>query len=240
MKALLIAFALFGSIASTPPQNSEAFFDQVNTFLVNNVVGGRINYNALKFNDQNLPGLITLVGNMNVANKSKDFKLAFYINAYNLLVIQQVLDNYPVESPMDVPGFFKERRFKVAGELLTLDEIEFDKIITPYKDPRIHFALGCAAKSCPFLYDNAFTPEHIQEQLEFRAQLIIDRPSYVDVDDKTKTVTLNKIFEWYMDQFKEDAGTLVNFVNKFRFYKVPADYKVAFQEYDWSLNRLEQ
>lgn len=240
MKAFIIVFCLFYAYTSSCQQAEDSFFEGVNIFLINNVENGRINYNALKFNDQNLSGLTEQVASMDLTDKSDDFKLAFYINAYNLLVIYQVLDKYPINSPMEVRGFFKERKFKVAGEDLTLDEIEFDRIFEPYQDPRIHFALGCAAKSCPFLYDNAFTPQHIQEQLEFRAQLIIDLPSYVDVDEKRKTVTFNKIFNWYEDQFVDNAGSLIDFVNKYRFYKVPKDYKIQFQEYDWSLNRLKQ
>lgn len=218
-------------------QPEEGFFDAVNTFLIKNVESGRINYNALKFNDQNLSGIIGMIAEMDLTEKDDDFKLAFYLNAYNLLVIHQVLQHYPIESPMDVPGFFRENRFIVAGESLTLDELEFDKIFGPYQDPRIHFALGCAAKSCPFLYDNAFRPEHIQEQLQFRSELIIDRPNYVEVNEDAQTVTLNKIFDWYKEQFVADAGSLLNFVNRYRFYEVPADYQIAFMEYDWALNK---
>lgn len=238
MKHLLTVFSL---LIVVPGFSQDAtFFDQVNTFLIENVDNGRINYNALKFNDHNLSGLVAQIGSFDLSDKSDNYRLAFYINSYNLLVISQVLEKYPINSPMEVAGFFKERKFMVAGQHLTLDEIEFQKISEPYQDPRIHFALGCAAKSCPFLYDNAYTPEHVQEQLEFRAQLIIDRPNYVDVDKKSKTVTLNMIFQWYQDQFTENSGSVIGFINKYRFYKVPQEYQVKFQEYDWSLNRLEQ
>lgn len=235
---LLFCILLTSPVAAQPPE-SPTLFEEINAFLINNVNDGRINYNALALNDQNLSSLLSKIGATDLSGKSDNFKLAFYINAYNLLVIGQVLDHYPINSPMDVPGFFKENKFLVAGEQLTLDEIEFKRIVGPYKDPRIHFALGCAARSCPFLYDNAFTPEHIQEQLEFRAQLIIDRPNYVSVDKKAKVVTMNKIFDWYADQFVEDAGSLIAFINKYRFYKVPQNYRVKFEEYNWALNIQE-
>lgn len=240
MKYLVAILSLLYCLVLTAQKQEDInLFDDINTFLINNVNKGRINYNALKFNDLNLSSLVSQLAAMDLTGKSDNFKLAFYINAYNLLVIKQVLDHYPIESPMDIPGFFKENKFTLAGELLTLDEIEFKKIFEPFKDPRVHFALGCAAKSCPFLYDNAFTPEHVQEQLEFRAQLIIDRPNYVNVDKKHRVVTMNKIFDWYSDQFIDNAGSLINFINKYRFYKVPKDYTIRFEEYDWALNRQE-
>jgi hypothetical protein len=72
--------------------------------------------------------------------------------------------------------------------------------------------------------------------LKFLAQLIIDRPNYIEVDEKNKILVMNKIFEWYQDQFSFNAGSLANFVNKYRFYEVPVDYEVKFMEYDWNIN----
>lgn len=240
LKKSTLLFLLFIGTIIANAQSDTSFFNKVNRFLINNVESGRISYNALKFNDQGLGDLIQMIGSMNLKGKSNDFKLAFYINSYNLLVIYQVLKHYPVESPMDVAGFFKVNKFLVAGEQLTLDELEFKKIVEPYQDPRIHFGLGCAARSCPFLYDNAYTPEHVQEQLQFRAEIIIDRPNYVSIDEKAKTVTLNKIFLWYKNQFEASEGSLIAYINKYKFYKVPADYQVIFSEYDWRLNKKEK
>jgi hypothetical protein len=233
MKFLTLQFAL---ILLPFISNSQSYFDQVNSFLTKEVVFGLINYGDLKENPEQLDDLIRQIASHDLRDSSQDYKTAFYINAYNLLVIKQISDNYPIKKPLDVLGFFKVNKFMVAEEQLTLDEIEFNKLIEPTKDARIHFALGCGARSCPFLYNTAYTPKYIQEQLDLRARLIIEKPSYVLVNEKTKTVTLNKIFDWYGDQFAFSAGSLIKFVNKYRFYSVPEDYQVKFQEYDWSLN----
>jgi len=119
---------------------------------------------------------------------------------------------------------------------MTLDQLEFDEIYRKSQDPRIHFALGCAAKSCPSLYDNAFTPEHVQEQLNFRSELIIDQSHYVTVDTNLKKITLSKIFDWYKDAFIEESGSILKFINEHRHYKVPEDYTIEFYKYDWALN----
>ncbi|WP_370089628.1 DUF547 domain-containing protein [Ekhidna sp.] len=238
MRKIVLIFLLasihFTSIGQI--QDTATIFYRFNEFFLEEVVFGLVDYEKLKQNPSQLNSLVDEISHYDLRNTSQDHRTAFYINTYNILVIKQITDKYPVKSPMDIEGFFNVKTFKVAGETLTLDAIEFIKLIEPTKDPRIHFALGCGARSCPFLYDNAFYPEKLQEQLEFRAQLIIDRPNYVHVDEKGQKVTLNKIFDWYKDQFNANAGSLIKYVNKYKFYKVPENYLVEFQEYDWSLN----
>jgi hypothetical protein len=240
MKRLTMQFLVLFSLLNLSAQDKNStLFDQINSFLVSNVEAGKLPYATLKANSAELNGLIAAIGTHDLTNKNDNYKKAFYINAYNLAVIKQVVDNYPITSPFDVDGFFMKSKFKIAGEMLTLDQLEFQRLMNPYKDSRMHFALGCAAMSCPSLYDNAFRPELIEQQLDFRAQLIIDRPNYVSVNEKTKTVTLNKIFDWYGEQFSYNAGSLINFINKYRHYKVPQDCKIVFQEYDWALNEVK-
>lgn len=237
MKKIILILSIIYSMSSVAQnRDTTTIFDDFNSFLLDEVVFGLVDYAKLNKNPERLNNLVSAIATYNPKDSTQDHKTAFYINAYNILVIKQVADNFPVKSPMDVKGFFKVNTFVVAGETLTLDGIEFTKLIGPTKDPRIHFALGCGARSCPFLYDNAFYPNKLQEQLEFRAQLIIDRPNYVYVDNRNGKVVLNKIFDWYSDQFEYTAGSLISYVNKYKFYKVPADYIVEFQEYDWSLN----
>lgn len=119
---------------------------------------------------------------------------------------------------------------------MTLDQLEFDKLIGRTKDPRIHFVLGCAARSCPYLEDYAYRPGILEEQLENRAKLILLAANYVYVDQGKNQVLLNKIFEWYQDQFEEEAGSLLQYINRYRANEVPQEYDIKFQEYDWSLN----
>ncbi|WP_420316051.1 DUF547 domain-containing protein [Ekhidna sp.] len=229
--SLLIVSPSFGQKADTA-----TLFDEFNQFLLEKVVFGLVDYEGLKQDPQRLNDLVDNIASYDLRSASQDHRTAFFINTYNILVIKQIVDNYPVDSPMDIKGFFKIQTFTVANETLTLDQIEFSKLFAETKDPRIHFALGCGARSCPYLYENAFYPVKLQEQLEFRAQLIIDRPNYVYVDEAKKTVLLNKIFDWYTDQFVDNAGSLINYVNKYRYSKVAKDYQITFQEYDWSLN----
>ncbi|WP_421764765.1 DUF547 domain-containing protein [Ekhidna sp.] len=235
-KILSLTLILSSIVAICQERDTTTIFDDFNSFLLKEVVFGLVDYSSLKQNPEKLNDLVLQIADYNLSDLPQDHKTAFYINAYNLLVIKQITDNYPVNSPMDIEGFFKVQTFNVAGDILTLDAIEFTKLIGPTQDPRIHFALGCGARSCPFLYDNAFYPDKLQEQLNFRAEVIIERPNYVYVDKDKETVILNKIFDWYKSQFTGNAGSLIKYVNKFKFYKVPENYQVEFQEYDWTLN----
>jgi len=238
MKLFCISILSLFSVAGFS-QSQFPFFNRVNNFLLENVEQGRIDYKELIKDTSTLDALISEIAQYNLDNRSEDHKLAFYINAYNVLVIKQVTNHYPIDSPLEVKGFFDRYWHTVAGERMTLDQLEFDKIFRNFKDGRIHFALGCAAKSCPFLYANAYTPEHVQEQLTFRAELIIDREDYVRVNDKEKIVWVSKVFDWYRDLFVANAGSIIKFINTYRHYKVSEDFEVRFMKYDWSLNEPE-
>lgn len=216
--------------------NAQFFFQEANSFLNKEVVFGTLDYQSLKDSPAELNNLIELISTTDLSDSTELSKKAFYINAYNLLVIKQITEYYPIKSPLEVEGFFKENTFNVAGVSLTLDQIEFEKLFDPYQDVRIHFALGCGARSCPFLNDVAFIPEKLDEQLDFRTQLILARPSYVYVEEEKQKVTLNKIFSWYKDQFLKKNTSLIEFLNKYYKSAIPTNYEVTFMEYDWSLN----
>ncbi len=113
-------------------------------------------------------------------------KRRFYINAYNLLVIKGVVDHYPFANLEEVPGFFKNIFHDIAGQQLSLDQIEFQHLVKDPVDPRLHFVLNCGAYSCPTLYNEAIRPEEIEEQLNSAITLVMDRDDYVFVDHESK------------------------------------------------------
>ena len=232
MKRLLF-FLFFSPLFATSQGN---IFDDFDAFFKENVVFGLVDYGRLKDNPGQLVNLASKIEVHNPQDSSMEYQTAFYINTYNLLVIKQVVDNYPIRSPKEINGFFDKTSYVVAGEELTLDQIEHKKLIEATGDPRIHFSLGCAARSCPFLYSNAYYPSQLNDLLETRAKQIIELPSYVFVENDKKQVSLCKVFEWYRDQFETTSGSLIKFINQYKVTKVPEVYKVAFREYDWSLN----
>ncbi len=215
---------------------TQPIFNEFDEFLKEHVVFGLVDYQFLSNNQNKLEPLVNKIANYDLSTVSEAHKTAFYINTYNFLVINQVAKNYPITSPLDVDGFFKENSFQIAGEQLTLDQVEFEKLLERTKDSRIHFALGCAARGCPYLYEEAFFPETVNQQLEFRAKEIIEIPNYVYVDEANETVMFSKVFEWYMDQFLVQSETLIQYVNQYKRKKIPENYRIQFRNYDWNLN----
>lgn len=232
---LLVSLFLIVSILKLSAQD---IFSDTDRFLKNYVVEGKVDYKRIKLDASQLDSLYNQFENYSLIGTSLTERKAFYINAYNIYVIKGVLDHYPVAGPMEIDGFFKEKLFTIAGEELTLDQIEFERLFAAYDDPRMHFALNCGAMSCPTLYSEAFKPEQLEEQLQFCQLMVIDREDYVMVDQENEQIKVCKIFEWYQDMFEAEAGSLRNYINETRFVSVPNNYPIVFMEYDWSLNEL--
>jgi hypothetical protein len=173
------------------------------------------------------------------AKMSDKQRLAFYINAYNAITLKAVLDRYPIKSVMDTQGFFDGIKHKVAGESLTLNELEGEKIRKAFGEPRIHFVVNCASASCPILRRDALTEANLEALMDEGAKAYVLQETKVDA--AKKTVDTSKIFEWYKDDFAPAGG-----VNAFLAKYLPADQAeiaktatVTTHEYGWSLNEAK-
>ncbi|MFT4736538.1 MAG: hypothetical protein ACJAZM_000213 [Cyclobacteriaceae bacterium] len=174
---------------------------------------GKVDYKRLKINPTEFLALVEQYEQFYLRGSDDDFKKAFYINAYNLLVIKGVLEAYSVESSMAIDGFFKEIKFTVANEQVTLDQIEFERLFEIYPDPRLHFALNGNALSCLTLYNQAFTAEEVEKQLDFYLTMVMDRDDYVLVDNTTKSIFISKIFDWNEQMFIDEAGSIWTYID---------------------------
>ena len=105
-------------------------------------------------------------------------------------------------------------------------------------DPRVHFALNCASRSCPPLSRQAFNAGNLDGQFETLAKGYVNSDKGVRYNATAKTAELSKIFDWYKDDFKADGGP-VAFINKRRSSPIPADAKISYQDYDWGLNEAK-
>lgn len=210
------------------------FFADTDAFLKKHVASGMVDYETIKAQPAELEALVKTIGSYSPA--SGDAGKAFWLNAYNILVIKNVVDHYPIAKPLDVPGFFDKITFKIAGSTMTLSDIENKKIRPTYKDARVHFALVCAAKSCPPLMAGAFMPTKVESQLETLTKTAMNSTSFIKVNAANKTVELSQILEWYKDDFLAVTKTQLAYVNKYRTTAIPSDYKVSFYTYNWALN----
>ncbi len=197
---------------------------------------GSVNYGALKSSLGDIEDYIDQLESLdNQADWSRNEKLAYWINLYNAVTVRLILKNYPVSSITKLHGGkpWNQKLVTIGGKSYSLDEIE-NKIIRPrFKEPRIHFAVNCAAKSCPKLMNGAFIANSLNSQLDKMTK------SFINGDKNElseKKIEISKIFEWYKEDFTSN-GTLIDYLNKYANVQIKANAKVTFAEYDWQLNK---
>jgi hypothetical protein len=229
---LLLAFT-----AATPARAfTHAPFDAL---LKKHVKRGKVDYQGIKASDQaQLDAYVTAVGKVRVGGMSKSTKLAFYLNAYNALVIKGVVDRLPnFTSVKKVKGFFDKHKYLVAGKRVTLNQLENTIIRPTFKEPRIHFALVCGARSCPPLRAAAFRTSGLDGVLERLTRNFINSGHGVRV--KGGAVKVSELFKWYAKDFEQASGSVGKYLA--RYHKKHADKlsagKLGYLHYSWALNK---
>ncbi len=220
-----------------------------NTVLERHWVDGGLDYEALAANREPLDAYLATLPGTDVASWSAPRQLAFWINAYNAVVTQFVLERYPaISSVKEVDGFFDGLIHEVAGERLTLDEIEGRA--RAFDDPRVHFAVVCASTSCPDLRAEAFEADRIEAQLQEQTErFLADTEKGLRFDPRAGKLYLSSIFKWYAGDFTGGSTVVAFFargkVTDWVVLNLPddlaerirdADPSVAYLDYDWSLN----
>ena len=179
------------------------------------LVEGVFNFAAVTDQDQAaLQQYITLLGRTDVDRLKKSEQMAFWINAYNALIVGIVLEEYPVRSINDIggsffsPGPWKEKRFRVYQINLSLNHI-YHRILRPiWGDFRIHYALGCSGISCPALAPNPYVGETIEDSLRAAQDAYINHgPAIRQI--KEAGVTLSRIYDWYGDDFGQNEAEIL-------------------------------
>lgn len=236
--ALLAALTLAaGPAAPTPalaPTPAPADFTRWDALLKAHVSEKGVDYAGLGKKFQELEDIVGLVGKATGAQP-----LSFYLNAYNALVLSSVVELARPPSVLEVKGFFDARKHVVGGKSLTLNDLE-NQIRERFKDPRIHFALNCASKSCPPLQARAFDEKTLNADLDALTQRFIDGPGVLP--DGDGAVKVSKVFEWYAKDFLAQGGSVEGYLRKW--VREPSRKKalegakvtVRFQDYNWSLN----
>jgi hypothetical protein len=164
-----------------------------------------------------------------------DAARAYWINAYNALAMHN--GTFADVGPEDQFRFYKVRRFNVGGQELTLQALQ-DEVLRKLGrpgDPRIHFATSCMARSCPRLQKEPFVAERLDAQLDATARAFFNDPAYVQVDAAAKVVRFSALLDRFQQDFLAVAPSLTAYANRFRTERIPADYKVEFLPFDWSL-----
>lgn len=197
---------------------------------------------------QALKNYIARLTSTPVSSLNRDEQLAYWINLYNALTVDLVLDHYPVSSILKIrisPGLFSigpwdKKLVTVEGEELSLNDIEH-RILRPiWRDPRIHYAVNCASIGCPNLALEAYTAENVERLLEANAIAHVNHPRGVRVENGELIVS--SIYRWFVADF---GGGNAGVVRHLRQYargelaeKLANNSFIGDDEYDWSLNDL--
>lgn len=184
---------------------------------------------------------------VNPLTLNPDEEKAYWINLYNALTVEVILDNYPVGSIRDIGGAFGGliptgpwdlEVVTINGQALSLNNIEHDIVRPKYDDFRVHFAFNCAAMGCPNLSEQAFTGDNIDGLLDQANIAFVNHQRGVRFQNRR--LVLSKIYDWYLADFVEDEHELPLFLSQFSEPKLRAQLRAYTgrirYEYDWSLN----
>ncbi len=193
---------------------------------------GRVNYTELGKEKNKLILISDQLRKVKPSQLSAKEELCYWINLYNLETIRLIVENYPIKSIQDLDQgkTWDVKRIILPGTILSLNMIENDILRKKFTEPRIHFALNCGAISCPPLYNIVYLPTIIDLQLNERTKLFINNSKFIKI--YKKKIKLSKIFDWY----KEDFGSIINFLNQYSKIKISSAAKVIYLNYDWMVN----
>jgi len=211
--------------------------------LMKYVKDGVVDYQGFKNCETRLDSYLSVLEKTDTTVLSRNERFAFYINAYNAWTIKLILGKYPgVKSIKDLGSIFgspwKKKICRIDGDVLTLDYMEHEILRPVFKDPRVHFAINCAARSCPPLQSEPYLGNRLDIQLQESTEGFINNSTHNYL--KGNTLYVSKIFEWFGDDFN---GEIVEFFLKHARGELKEELQtskgnitVKYLDYDWSLN----
>ncbi len=242
----LVALTALAGRAAEAFDQTHARFGRVLTAFVKDA---NVDYAKLKSDPVELDVYlkeIAAVPAVEFARWSEVDRLALLLNLYNAQTLRLIINHYPLKSIRDIgtlPGAaWRELIVRQGGQVMSLDHLENKIIRVDYREPRIHFALVCAAVSCPPLRGEPYTGARLNAQLDEQARVFLATPAKNRFDAASGTLHLSQIFKWYGDDFTKPAGSLAAYVKPFlpeaqrTALTDPARVKVKFTDYDWALN----
>jgi hypothetical protein len=211
--------------------------------LREHVKNGVVDYAGFQGEEHKLDRYLETLSGTDPDQLSRDGQFAFYTNAYNAWTIKLILTAYPdIASIKDLGGFLKtpwEKEFvALGGETVTLDHIEHDILRPRFKDPRVHFAINCAAVSCPPLQSEPFRPETLEQQLNAATRSFLNDPQNYRLEGNE--FHISRIFKWFGEDFDNDPLEFyLQFAEeplKSKLEKRKDDIDIEYLDYDWGLN----
>ena len=246
IKSILISISTFCILSNlAPPGWSQAAVDNsiYEELLKRYVKNGVVDYRGFKKEEGKLDEYLKVLENTKVSELVRNEQFAFYVNAYNAWTIKLILSAYPgIESIKDLGNIFKspwgKKIVRLNGRVLTLDDIEHGILRVQFKDPRVHFAINCASKSCPPLLSEPYRGSTLNRQLDDATRSFINDPKSNYLKDSRLYVS--RIFKWYSEDFNDDViGFFLKYAEgdfKKELEAKKDQLKIVYLDYDWSLN----
>ena len=227
----------------------QAWQEILDTYLVKEASGVNLfKYSSVSDSDRKkLKTYIDGLAAIDPRQYNRNQQMAYWINLYNALTIDVVLDAYPVKSILKIggsffsPGPWNKKYLKISGQKVSLNDIEHGILRPIWKDSRIHYAVNCASYSCPNLSATAYTAGNLDDQLTMAAKDYINNPRGITVDGED--LMLSKIFDWYQVDFGKNESELLQelaqhaepeLAERLKNHDGDIDY-----EYNWDLNETK-
>ena len=205
------------------------------------VTDGVVDYPAIAA-DARLAGFISELAKPVTLN-SREEKLVYYMNAYNALAIKGILDGLSPGSFFGRQRYFKLTNYRLNGLEINLDSLEH-KTIRPLGEPRVHFSIVCASRSCPRQRSDAYTTAKLETQLDENARGFINDNFRNRFDKQNRIANLSEIFKWFEEDFVKSAGSVQKFIARYVADPEVArelagdGYQIKYIAYDWNLNGI--
>ncbi len=204
---------------------------------------GWVDYQAIKNDETTLDAYLQEIANADLNTLGRDERLAFLINAYNAFTVKLIVENYPLTTIKDIPS--EQRwdavRWDLAGSIVSLSQIEHELIRPNFVEPRVHFALVCAAIGCPPLRNEVFTGETLEAQLSEQSNYVHQHATWFQFNETKNELSLTQLYNWYGNDFVQAEGSLLGFVSKYspevNQHRASIDPNgIIWLPYDWTLN----
>ena len=195
---------------------------------------GLVDYKGFKNDKGKLDAYLKMLAQQNPSDDwSVQELLAYYINLYNAATVKLIVENYPVKSIKDIDGPWTKGRVAIGDTNLSLGGIE-NGILRKMNEPRIHFAINCASKSCPKLLNEAYTAGKINEQLDRVTKAFINSD---ENDISANSPKLSSIFDWYQKDFTVNGKQdVIGYINQYSNTQIKAGAPLTYKNYNWNLN----
>ncbi len=199
--------------------------------------------NVSEQDKSNLKTYIATLTKVQVDKLNSVEQMAYWINLYNALTIQIVLNAYPIDtikkidSPLFKTGPWSKKRVQVEGEPLSLDDIEHQILRPVYQDPRVHYGVNCASLGCPNLQSQAYTAENLEELLDLGAEQYINHPRGLSVINGK--LHASSIYKWFASDFGGEQDLLDHFLdyaNDELAQQLQQHTRISDYHYDWLIN----